>query len=116
METDPIVLRKARHRNKIAFTFRVDNKQKLIEEVERLDSASWTHLTERYVGISTHMTISNAKPKLINIFHDIKPEFLQNYVDEFCNKFNRRYHGEALFNRLLVAAVSCKNEFGYKYG
>ncbi len=48
-------------------------------------------------------------------FHDIKPQFLQNYLDEFCYKFNRRYHGEALFNRLLVAAVSYKNEFEYKY-
>jgi len=63
-----------------------------------------------------HIAISNAKRQLINTFHDIKPEFLQNYLDEFCYKFNRRYHGEALFNRLLVACVSYKNEFGYKYG
>lgn len=63
-----------------------------------------------------HIAISNAKRQLINTFHDIKPEFLQNYLDEFCYKFNRRYHEEALFNRLLVACVSYKNEFGYKYG
>ena len=63
-----------------------------------------------------HIAISNAKRQLINTFHDIKPEFLQNYLDEFCYKFNRRYHGDALFNRLLVACVSYKNEFGYKYG
>jgi len=63
-----------------------------------------------------HIAISNAKRQLINTFHDIKPEFLQNYLDEFCYKFNRRYHGEALFNRLLVACVSYKNEFRYKYG
>jgi len=63
-----------------------------------------------------HIAISNAKRQLINTFHDIKPEFLQNYLDEFCYKFNRRYHGESLFNRLLVASVSYKNEFRYKYG
>ena len=63
-----------------------------------------------------HIAISNAKRQLLNTFHDIKPEFLQNYLDEFCYKFNRRYHGEALFNRLLVACVSYKNEFRYKYG
>ena len=63
-----------------------------------------------------HIAISNAKRQLINTFHDIKPEFLQNYLDEFCYKFNRRYHGEALFNRLLVTCVSYKNEFRYKYG
>ncbi len=60
-----------------------------------------------------HIAISNAKRQLINTFHDIKPEFLQNYLDEFCYKFNRRYFGEVLFNRLLVACVSYKNEFRY---
>jgi transposase-like protein/DNA-directed RNA polymerase subunit RPC12/RpoP len=63
-----------------------------------------------------HIAISNAKRQLLNTFHDIKPEFLQNYLDEFCYKFNRRYFGEALFNRLLVACVSYKNEFRYTYG
>ena len=60
-----------------------------------------------------HITISNAKRQLLNTFHSVKPEFLQSYLDEFCYKFNRRYFGEALFNRLLVAAVSYKNEFRY---
>ncbi|GAB6009395.1 IS1595 family transposase [Dysgonomonas reticulitermitis] len=63
-----------------------------------------------------HFAISNAKRQLINTFHDIKPEFRQNYLDEFCYKFNRRYFGEALFGRLLIACVSYKNEFRYKYG
>jgi predicted RNA-binding Zn-ribbon protein involved in translation (DUF1610 family) len=63
-----------------------------------------------------HIAISNAKRQLLNTFHDIKPEFLQKYLDEFCYKFNRRYAGEALFNRLLVACVSYKNEFRYRYG
>ena len=63
-----------------------------------------------------HIAISNAKRHLLNSYHNIKPEFLQNYLDEFCYKFNRRYFGKAIFNRLLVAAVSYKNEFGYKYG
>ena len=63
-----------------------------------------------------HIAISNAKRQLINTFHDIKPEFLQNYLDEFCYKFNRRYFGEVLFGRLLVACVSYKNEFRYKHG
>ena len=59
-----------------------------------------------------HIAISNAKRQLINTFHDIKPEFLQNYLDEFCYKFNRRYLGETLFGRLLVACVTYRNEFG----
>ena len=60
-----------------------------------------------------HITISNAKRQLLNTFHSVKPEFLQSYLDEFCYKFNRRYFGEALFNRLLVTAVTYKNEFRY---
>ncbi len=60
-----------------------------------------------------HIAISNAKRMLLDIFHDIKPEFLQNYLNEFCYKFNRRYFGERLFDRLMIAAVSYKNEFRY---
>jgi predicted RNA-binding Zn-ribbon protein involved in translation (DUF1610 family) len=63
-----------------------------------------------------HIAISNAKRQIINTFHDVKPEFLQRYLDEFCYKFYRRYFAEALFNRLLVACVSYKNEFRYIYG
>lgn len=63
-----------------------------------------------------HIAISNAKRQLINSYHNVKPEFLQAYLDEFCYKFNRRYFGEALFGRLLVASVSYKNQFRCKYG
>lgn len=63
-----------------------------------------------------HIAISNSKRQLLSTFHDVKPEFLQNYLDEFCYKFNRRYFGEALFGRLLVACVSYQNTFRYKYG
>ena len=60
-----------------------------------------------------HITISNAKRMLLDIFHDIKPAYLQNYLNEFCYKFNRRYFGEQRFDRLMVAAVTYKNQFRY---
>jgi hypothetical protein len=63
-----------------------------------------------------HIAITNAKRQIINIFHNITSEFLQKYLDEFCYKFNRRYFGKALFNRLLVACVSYKNQFRHVYG
>jgi DNA-directed RNA polymerase subunit RPC12/RpoP len=63
-----------------------------------------------------HIAISNAKRMLLDIFHDIKPEYLQNYLNEFCYKFNRRYFGESLFDRLMIAAVSYKNQFGTNNG
>jgi len=61
-----------------------------------------------------HIAISNAKRQLLNSYHNVKPEFLQSYLDEFCYKFNRRYFGEVLFGRLLVAGVCNKKEFLYK--
>ncbi|MDR2385724.1 MAG: IS1595 family transposase [Tannerella sp.] len=58
-----------------------------------------------------HLSISNAKRMLLDIFHDIKSQYLQNYLNEFFYKFNRRYFGEFLFDRLMIAAVSYKNVF-----
>jgi transposase-like protein/DNA-directed RNA polymerase subunit RPC12/RpoP len=61
-----------------------------------------------------HIAISNAKRMLLDIFHDISPEHLQYYLNEFCYKFNRRHFGEKLFDRLIVAAVNYKNHFRYR--
>ena len=61
-----------------------------------------------------HLAISNAKRILLDIHHNIKPEFLQGYLDEFCYKFNRRYFGEALFDRLLLVSATSKNDFRYR--
>jgi transposase-like protein len=58
-----------------------------------------------------HIAISNAKRQLLDIYHQINPEYLQNYLNEFCYKFNRRYFGEYLFDRLMVASVNYKNQF-----
>ncbi|KAA6334326.1 hypothetical protein EZS27_017339 [termite gut metagenome] len=63
-----------------------------------------------------HIAISNAKRLLLNIYHDVKPEYLQNYLNEFCYKFNRRYFGEKLFDRLMIASVTYKNQFRSKCG
>jgi len=63
-----------------------------------------------------HIAISNAKRMLLDVFHDIKPEYLQNYLNEFCYKFNRRYFGENLFDRLMIASVSYKNQFRHNNG
>jgi len=60
-----------------------------------------------------HIAISNAKRMLLNTFHNIQPEYLQSYLNEFCYMFNRRYFGEKKFDRLLIAGISYKNEFRY---
>jgi transposase-like protein len=51
-------------------------------------------------------TISNAKKMMLGIHHNcINNKFVQNYLDEFCYKFNRRYFGEKLSDRLMEAAL-----------
>ena len=60
-----------------------------------------------------HIAIGNAKRMFLDIFHNIKSEYLQNYLNEFCYKFNRRYFGELQFERVLVASVNYKNKFRY---
>jgi len=52
-----------------------------------------------------HIAIGNAKKVLQGIFHKVNPEFLQNYLDEFCYKLNRSYFGLNIFDRTLVACT-----------
>lgn len=60
-----------------------------------------------------HIVISNAKRLLLDVHHDIKPEFLQNYLNEFCYKFNRRKLD--MFERLMYSCMSYRTEFKHRY-
>jgi hypothetical protein len=66
-----------------------------------------------------HTMISNAKRNILGINHNnIKDGYLQNYLNEFCYKTNRRYFGDKLFDRLMIASV-CDTSYGkyrYEYG
>jgi hypothetical protein len=53
-----------------------------------------------------HIAISNAKNKILGLHRSVKDTYMQNYLNEFCYKFNRRYFGIKLFDRLRVAAIS----------
>ncbi len=52
-----------------------------------------------------HKGISNLKRNLLGIHHMITYKYLQNYLNEFVYKLNRRYFGERLFERLVIAGV-----------
>lgn len=52
-----------------------------------------------------HSAIGNAKKILQGIHHSNKQEYLQNYLDEFCYKYNRRYFGDKVFDRLMLACI-----------
>lgn len=61
-----------------------------------------------------HIAISNAKRLFLDVYHDICPEYIQNYLSEFCWEFNRRYFGDALFDRLVITCLAYNNEFRYR--
>lgn len=53
-----------------------------------------------------HTAISNAKRTLNGVYHMIGDKYMQNYLNEFCYRFNRRFMTDVLFDRLLIAAAS----------
>lgn len=61
-----------------------------------------------------HIAIGNVKRLLLDVHHQLTKEYLQYYLNEFRYKFKRRYFGEAIFDRLLVAAVSYNSDFKSK--
>ena len=70
------------------------------------------HITEKSDRQTTretlkwvHLTISNAKRTLLGNYHKIKRKYLQLYLDEFVYKLNRRYFGDKLFDRLIIACI-----------
>jgi len=71
------------------------------------------HITEKSNKKTTkdtlkwvHITISNAKRNLLGNYHKIKGKYLQLYLNEFVYKLNRRYFGEKLFDRLVIANIT----------
>lgn len=52
-----------------------------------------------------HTAISNLKKNLLGIYHMVTEKYIQNHIDEFVYKLNRRYFGEKLFDRLIIAVV-----------
>lgn len=68
------------------------------------------HVTEKSTKESTaeslrwvHIFISNAKRNLLGNYHKVK--YLQLYLNEFVYKLNRRYFGEKLFDRIVIAGI-----------
>lgn len=53
-----------------------------------------------------HITISNAKRNLLGNYHKIKGKYLQLYLNEFVYKLNRRYFGDKIFDRLVIANIT----------
>lgn len=53
-----------------------------------------------------HIAISNVKKKILGLHHSVKDTYMQNYLNEFCYKFNRRKEDRTLFHNFLNVATS----------
>ena len=74
---------------------------KIVEEhITEKSSKETTAKTLKWV----HIAISNAKRNFLGVHHKINTDYLQNYLNEFVYKLNRRYMND-LFERVFVAAV-----------
>jgi len=70
--------------------------------ISEISNKETTEKTLKWV----HITISNAKRTLLGNYHKIKGKYLQLYLNEFAYKLNRRYFGEKLFDRLIIASIT----------
>lgn len=48
-----------------------------------------------------HIVISNFKSYVLGTYHDISGRYVQEYLDEFCYRLNRRFWENQIPNRLL---------------
>lgn len=115
---------------KIAEGFQAEKTDEIITAMINQNSVVTTDCSTSYVNISniveihqthrsskeitntslkwTHVAISNAKRNFLGVYHKIKAKYLQNYLNEFVYKLNRRYFKERLFDRVIIAMASSK--------
>jgi hypothetical protein len=70
------------------------------------EEACKSHFTKERKKQGVHTAICNFRKILLGIHHGVKSEYLQNYLNEFCYKFNRRYFNPNIFDRLIIASIT----------
>ncbi len=58
-----------------------------------------------------HIVISNLKSYLLGTYHGISERYVQEYLDEFCYRLNRRFWEDQIPNRLLGLCVRLASIF-----
>ena len=53
-----------------------------------------------------HVAIGNLKAFLLGTYHGVSSKYLQEYLNEFCYRFNRRHQESELPMRLLNARLT----------
>lgn len=55
-----------------------------------------------------HIAISNAKRFLLGTYHGVSHKHLMRYLDEYCYRFNRRWHEKDMASHLIAACIYAK--------
>ena len=99
-------VKKSISKDTIVHTDAYKSYNKLPDVIENHCSYNLQHDNSNDVLPWVHKAITNSKNLLKAIHHCINPDYLQNYLDEFCYKHNRRTFKNRVFERALIAAVS----------
>lgn len=98
------IVKKTIHEMSIVFS---DKSTSYVDIAEYVD-VHISEISDRNTTIDTlkwvHIAISNAKRNFLGVYHKINGIYLQNYLNEFVYKLNRRYMN-SIFERLIVASI-----------
>ena len=94
------------HEKTIVFTDKSTSYVNIADYVELHISEKSSETTTKETLKWVHITISNEKRNFVGTYHKIKKKYLQLYLNEFVYKLNRRYFGEKIFDRLVIANIT----------
>lgn len=67
----------------------------IVKSSEAMEKLPWVHIL-----------IGNVKNFIRGTYHGVSHKHLQNYLSEFCYRFNRRFHELQITDRLLLACLN----------
>lgn len=105
-QTDDILKPSIDEEQTIVFTDQSTSYVNIADYVEIHISEKSSEQTTKETLKWVHIAISNAKRNFVGTYHKIKAKYLQFYLNEFVYKLNRRYFGEKLFDRLVIASIT----------
>ena len=129
VETGKVERQAGYFKAKVLMDHKMENTDKTLKQaIENDESIIFTDQSTSYVNIAdyvdihiseksnekttkdtlkwVHIAISNAKRNFVGTYHKIKAKYLQLYLNEFIYKLNRRYFGDKIFDRLIIASIT----------
>ncbi len=104
--TDDMFKKSISNEQTIVFTDKSTSYVNIADYVEIHLSEKSNEQTTKETLKWVHIAISNAKRNFVGNYHKIKRKYLQLYLNEFVYKLNRRYFGERIFDRLVIASIT----------